>query len=246
MPLASLSGPDEDYVSASDSSDSRHPVRSATGFASAPTAPPLPAPSGRIVNVSTEPQLQQAFRSLTSDTTILIQPGTYRLTGTLHASGSLNNVTVRGATNNRDDVVLLGPGMTDASVPHGIWTGGGVVRITIANLTIRDFYNHCVILNGGTESPRLYNLRLLNAGQQIVKSNPDGAGGGVDDGVVEVLGYRILHDQPGLLHERRGRPRWPALDHSTQPISEHSCAVRTACGSCRLDVARHRGFPHRR
>ena len=162
---------------------------SAPGFASAPTAPPLPAPSGQIINVSTEPQLQQAFRSLTSNTTILIQPGTYRLTGTLHVSGSLNNVTVRGATNSRDDVVLLGPGMTDASVPNGIWTGGGVAQITIANLTIRDFYNHCVILNAGTESPRLYNLRLLNAGQQIMKSNPDGVGGGVDDGVVE---YSII------------------------------------------------------
>jgi hypothetical protein len=161
----------------------------APGFASSPTAPPLPAPSGRIIDVSTEPQLQQAFRSLTSDTTVLIQPGTYRLAGTLHVSGSLSNVTVRGATDNRDDVVLIGPGMTNASVPNGVWTGGGVTRITIANLTIRDFYNHCVILNAGTEFPRLYNLRLLNAGQQIVKSNPDGAGGGVDDGLVE---YSII------------------------------------------------------
>jgi hypothetical protein len=161
----------------------------APALASAPNAPPLPAASGRIINVSTEPELQQAVRSLASNTTILIQPGTYRLTGTLHVSGSLNNVTIRGATNSRDDVVLLGPGMTDASVPNGIWTGGGVTQVTIANLTVRDFYNHCVIMNAGTESPRLYNLRLQNAGQQIVKSNPDGAGGGVDDGVVE---YSII------------------------------------------------------
>lgn len=164
----------------------------ATAAAADPTAPGLPPPSGRIVNVSTESQLQQAVRTLTSDTTIMIAPGTYQLTSTLYVNGSLRNVSIRGASGNRDDVVLAGPGMTNASygaAPHGIWTGGGVQNITIANLTVRDFYFHCVILNAGTTAPRLYNLRLMNAGEQIVKSNPNPAGGGVDDGVVE---YSII------------------------------------------------------
>jgi hypothetical protein len=150
-----------------------------------PAAPPLPAPPGRIVTVSTEPELRQAVRALTSNTTLVIQPGTYRLAATLVVNGPLTNVAIRGATDRRDDVVLVGAGMTDRSVPHGIWTGGGVNGILIANLTIRDFFYHCIIFNGGTEAPRLYNVRLLNAGQQIVKSNPDDAGGGVDNGVVE-------------------------------------------------------------
>src|SRR5689334_20020110 len=46
-------------------------------------APPLPAPTGRVVPVSSEPGLQAAMRDLTSDTTILIAPGTYVLTRTL-------------------------------------------------------------------------------------------------------------------------------------------------------------------
>jgi hypothetical protein len=57
--------------------------------------------------------------------------------------------------------------------------------VTIANLTIRDIYNHPIILNAGAQSPLIHNVRLVNAGQQFVKANPDGAGGGVDDGVVE-------------------------------------------------------------
>jgi hypothetical protein len=158
-------------------------------WAASPNAPPLPPPTGRVVNVSTEAQLQDAVRTLTSDTTILIAPGTYQLTGTLHVNGALRNVTIRGATHNRDDVVLLGPGMTGGAVPHGIWSGNGVQGLLIANLTVRGFPFHCIILNAGTEAPRLYNLRLADAGQQIVKSNPDGAGGGVDDGIVE---YSIL------------------------------------------------------
>lgn len=155
--------------------------------ASPPSAPALPRPTGRIVNVTTEAELQQAVRGLVSDTAILIASGTYRLTGTLHVSGALRNVTIRGASDNRDDVVLLGPGMTsaDKSFLHGIWSGGGVQGLTIANLTLRAFPSHAIILNAGTQAPHLYNLRLADTGQQIVKSNPDPAGGGVNDGIVE-------------------------------------------------------------
>ena len=151
-------------------------------------APPLPAPSGTIVNVSTEPQLQAAIQQLASNTTIVLAPGTYQLTSTLYINGTFTNVGIRGATNNRDDVVLQGPGMTNAAygnTPYGIWTGGNVQGITIANLTIRDLYYHPLIFNPGTDSPLVHNVHLINAGQQFIKGNPDGAGGGVNNGIVE-------------------------------------------------------------
>jgi hypothetical protein len=154
----------------------------------APAIPPvpLPAPTGAVVNVSTVRQLQSAVASLSSNTTILIAAGTYNLTSPLYVNGTFTNIAIRGATGNRDDVVLVGKGMTvDGGVPFGIWTGGNVRGVTIANLTIRDVYSHPIMLNGGTQSPLLHNLRLVNAGQQFVKANPDGAGGGVDNGIVE-------------------------------------------------------------
>jgi regulation of enolase protein 1 (concanavalin A-like superfamily) len=46
-------------------------------------------------------------------------------------------------------------------------------------------YEHFIILNPGAESPRIYNVRLVDAGDQFLKANPDGAGGGVDNGRVE-------------------------------------------------------------
>ena len=150
-------------------------------------APPLPPPAGAVVNVSTEPQLQAAVRSLASNTTIVIAPGTYVLTSTLYVRG-VTNVGIRGATDNADDVVLVGPGMAEpsyGSVPFGIWTGLGVDGITIANLTIRDLYFHTIIFNDGTENPRVYNVHLIDAGEQFIKVNPDGRGGGVDNGIVE-------------------------------------------------------------
>lgn len=162
------------------------PSGARTYAASPDSAPALPAPSGPVINVSTEAQLQNAVASAPSGATILIAPGTYQLSGTLYFNRSVSDVVLRGATNNRTDVVLAGPGMANAgSVPFGVWTGGGVTRLTIANLTIRDIYYHPIILNPGTQQPRIYNVRLVNAGEQFVKANPDGAGGGVNGGIVE-------------------------------------------------------------
>src|SRR5947208_3392557 len=153
--------------------------------ASARPAPPLPPPSGPVVNVSTESQLQAAVSSISSNTTIVLAPGTYRLTNPLYFNGTFTNVGIRGATGNADDAVLAGPGMTNTSVSFGIWVGGNVQGITIANLTIRDVYFHPIILNAGVQSPLIHNVHLVNAGEQFIKSNPNPAGGGIDNGIVQ-------------------------------------------------------------
>jgi hypothetical protein len=166
-------------------------------------APPLPPPQGTVVAVSTEAALQAAVRSLRSHTTIVVAPGRYVLTSTLSISGPLTNVGIRGATGNSDDVVLVGGGMTNASVgsvPFGIWTGQGVDGVTIANVTIRDFYHHPIIFNAGTDRPHVYNVRLVDAGEQFIKSNPDAAGTGASRGIVE---YSIIE------FSERGRNDYP-------------------------------------
>ncbi|MCC6989632.1 MAG: hypothetical protein IT181_11575, partial [Acidobacteria bacterium] len=55
----------------------------------------------------------------------------------------------------------------------------------------RDIYYHPIIFNGGTQQPLVHNVRLVDGGQQLLKSNPDGAGGGVNGGLVQfsVLEY---------------------------------------------------------
>ena len=159
----------------------------ATAFGRPTTdAPPLPAPRGPVVRVSTEAGLQAAVRNLSSNTTILIAPGTYRLTATLQLKGPYANVAIRGSTT-RDEVVIAGPGMTQPTddVPYGLWIGGDITGVLIANLTLRDFFRHAIILNPGARNPHIYNVRLVDTGQQFIKSNPDGAGGGVNDGIVE-------------------------------------------------------------
>jgi hypothetical protein len=128
------------------------------------------------------------MNSLQPGMTILIANGTYTLSNTLYVN-NVNDVTIRGASS-CDDVVLIGTGMTNpnfGSVPYGIWSNSS--NTVIAHLTIRDLYYHPVILNPGAQQPRIYSVRLVNAGQQFVKGNPTSSTQGVDNGVVE---YSIM------------------------------------------------------
>jgi len=169
----------------------------ASGTASPGNAPQLPITGTRIVNVANETQLQTAMGNLQSGDTILLTNGTYNLTSTLYINGR-NNVTIRGASGSTN-VVLAGKGMDNATygnVPFGIWANG--TNITIAHLTIRDTWDNEIIFNPGAQSPRVYCVRLINAGSQFVKSNPTdvNAGVGVNNGVVEYCWFEYTGSPP--------------------------------------------------
>lgn len=157
------------------------------------THPPAwPPPTGAVVRVSTEAALQHAVRRVESNTTILIAPGSYELSNTLHLRGGVHHVGLRGATGRREDVVLHGRGMRNedyGNVPHGILVSD-CTDVLIADLSVGDVWFHPITLQGhaGCKRVRVYNCRLFEAGEQFLKANPaspDGALGGVDDGVVE-------------------------------------------------------------
>jgi len=160
-------------------------------------APPLPITGTRIVNVTTEPQLQAALGSLQQGDTILLADGVYDLTASLYVNGR-NNVTIRG-NEGSTNVVLAGKGMNNSNhggVPFGIWSNGQ--NTTIAHLTIRDTWDNEIIFNPGAQAPRVYCVRLINAGSQFIKSNPTdvNAGTGVNDGVVEHCWFEYTGSPP--------------------------------------------------
>lgn len=154
------------------------------------SAPALPAPSGQVVTVANVSQLNSAIASLSNSSTIVIKPGRYQLTTTLYVNGK-NNVTIRGESDRCDAVELIGKGMENANrgnVGSGIWVNSN--NVTIANLTISETYLHPIELNGGPDFVHIYNVRLLNAGQQFIKSSSAGGfGQGADFGKVE---YSIM------------------------------------------------------
>lgn len=160
-------------------------------------APALPLTGTRIVNVSTEPQLQFAMSDLRHGDTIVLADGTYALTAHLAINGR-NNVTIRGASGSTN-VVLVGKGMDNRNhggVIHGVWSNGA--NTTIAHLTIRDTYDNPIIFNGPAQSPRVYCVRLINAGSQFIKSNPTdvNAGLGVNNGLVEYCWFEYTGRPP--------------------------------------------------
>lgn len=178
-------------------------VFSTTAFASTETpalykqAWALAAPTGTVVKVSTEAGLQSAIRNVQPNSTIVIAPGTYQLSKTLHLE-NVANVSIRGATGKRDDVVLVGRGMTNANygdVPHGFLLSNAQ-DVQIADLTIKNVWYHSISLNAGTERPVLHNLRLIDAGEQFIKANPDDAGGGVDGGIVRFSRIEYTNTAP--------------------------------------------------
>jgi PKD repeat protein len=171
---------------------------------------PLPPPSGAVINVSTVSQLQSAVTNLQSGQTIMVAPGTYQVTGTLYFPQNLTNIAIRGADGKAGDVIIQGDAVLDptapyngsaiwgagsgisGSMPFGIWLGN-VQGVTIGDLTIEDFVDSDIMLNAGVQSPLVHDVVMLDSGEQLLKSNPDGNGGGVNNGVVEycTIGYSI-------------------------------------------------------
>jgi hypothetical protein len=165
--------------------------------AAVPLAPALPLTGTRIVNVSTEPQLRTALANLRSGDTILLATGTYQLTANLTINGK-NNVTIRGESGSTN-VVLLGKGMDNSNhggLLHGVWSNG--TNTTIAHLTIRATYDNPIIFNPPAQAPRIYSVRLIDAGSQFIKSNPTdvNAGLGVNDGRVEYCWFEYTTRPP--------------------------------------------------
>jgi hypothetical protein len=163
----------------------------------------LPLTDDTVVTVETIEQLQSSLADAEDNTTIVLKPGTYRLQRTL--SVTADDITIRGPDNQCDQVQLMGAGMDNPDhqgVTFGFWINAR--NTTIANLSIRDVYLHAIQIDGSAHAPRIYNVHLVDAGQQFIKSNPTASGGGVDEGVVEYSTIEYSSGPPLTDHENAG------------------------------------------
>lgn len=148
----------------------------------------LDAPESTVISadvtVSNASELQSAIGSLEDNQTILLQAGTYELEATLWINKS--NVSIVGDSTRCDEVILVGNGMENSDydgVPYGIWTNQE--GLTVKNLTIKDTWSSSIILNYGAHNAHIYNVALVDAGEQFIKSNPQDYGDGNTFGIVE-------------------------------------------------------------
>jgi hypothetical protein len=143
---------------------------------------PLPPPSGATVQVTPAQasQLRSIVAAAESDTTILLEDGTYDLSqGDYSSRLTFENagVTLRSLSGDRDTVIL------DAKYATNELVSIHASNVTIADLTLMRAYDHPIHISGGAGSPisgiMIHNLRIVDPGQQAIKVNP------VDDGYID-------------------------------------------------------------
>ena len=143
--------------------------------------PSLPPPTGTIVDVSSVAELQHAVNTATPDTTIRIADGVYDLDGA-YLRVDVANVTLRSASGNRQGVVLDGNYVT-TEIVQVVASG-----VTIADLTLREALYHPIHVMSTGSAPTLnaliYNVRIIDPGQQAIKINPVQGGHYVDGGEI--------------------------------------------------------------
>lgn len=137
--------------------------------------PPLAPPAGATVTVSSESDLRDRAANAVPGTTILVEPGLYQMTDLVHVINQ--GIGIRSSSGDRADVVL------DFGGPVGGHFGILVDAddVTIASLTIRNARDHGVSIQG-RDRPVLYDLHVLDIGDQLVKVNPGGDGS--EDGLL--------------------------------------------------------------
>jgi hypothetical protein len=149
---------------------------------------PLPAPTGTIVHAGPgdADQLRALVAAAQTGTTILLADGTYDLSGgdnTHRLSFDTPGVTLRGQSGNRDAVILDGNYVTQELISIG------ASNVTIADLTVKRAYNHPIHVTGRADADvtgaRIYNVHLIDPGQQGIKINASSQGHYADDGRVE-------------------------------------------------------------
>jgi hypothetical protein len=130
-----------------------------------PTAPPLPPPEAKIVEVASVESLVKFIEAAQEGMTILIADGHYMMPRYVEIRA--DNVTLRSESGNRQRVILDG-----AESRHGELLGvRACSSVTIADLTIQNVRTNGIKINSETNVQKLtvYNCIIHNVWQRGVK-----------------------------------------------------------------------------
>ena len=141
------------------------------------------AAEATVWNVSTPSALTNAVNSCSPGDEIVVAAGTYNMTNALWID--VADVTIRGATGNRDDVVLRGGGMNVSAGSQDNLVHLVNDDITIQDLTVADCYENGIQLHGENNIDRavLSNVKTLNIGERHIK----GSKGSISNAMWDVL-----------------------------------------------------------
>ncbi|MBI2221539.1 MAG: right-handed parallel beta-helix repeat-containing protein [Acidobacteria bacterium] len=166
----------------------RHPPTSATAVrprAAATVCPRCgwaPRQAGSVRIVRGLAALRKAMREADPGATILLADGEYQLDRTIRID--VPGLVLRGASGNRDRVILRGAGMTGGRVGVGIAVNAR--DVTIADLTVGWVSHHGIQVRGerGAGGFVVHNVRIVDTGEQLLKGSVAANGEHADNGLV--------------------------------------------------------------
>lgn len=158
-----------------------------------------PPASHTVVNVSTIGELREALLNLESHTTLFLADGTYRLDDLPEKQlltpyeTFVEDIAIRGVSGDRNAVTLMGVGQFNNAAEFGIQIFN-TKDVLIADLSIGQVFYHCISIHPeqGAAGVTLHNLRLFDAGEQLLKSNTDGTAE-MDDLVIENCVFELTN-----------------------------------------------------
>ncbi|HZG58843.1 fibronectin type III domain-containing protein [Paenibacillus sp.] len=180
--------PNTTYYFAVRTTDDVNNVSDVSNVAVATTSYPVPD----SVTVTSLADLQAAIDTApASGRVITLAAGTYSQSSTININGK-DHITIRGATSNFADTVIVGPGIT-SNLDISIRVNDSNY-VTIRDLTIRDFNYHAVQVNSGSYYFHADNLYAWDLGEGAFKVTGAVSTSGAmyaDYGLIEnsVLGY---------------------------------------------------------
>ncbi len=133
--------------------------------------PALPAPTGTTVTVDSAQDIWNAVNTAVAGSTILISDGTYNLgQNGYYLWIDTPNVTLRSASGHRESVIL------DDNYSGSETITIAASNVTIADLTIKRAGTHPIHVvstdSGDTLNSLIYNVHIIDPGQQAIKINP--------------------------------------------------------------------------
>jgi hypothetical protein len=147
-----------------------------------PDCEPLPPAEEPTVIAGPNDDLAQVVRDAATGTTILLEDGNYDLSESDMLHFATPGVALRSASGNRDAVVL------DGGYSLGEIALVSASDITIAEITLQRAYYHPIHVTGRSdaniENTLIYNVKVIDPGQQAIKINASYEGFYVDRGTV--------------------------------------------------------------
>lgn len=143
-----------------------------------------------LVEVGPSEDLAAKVRDASSGTTLLLKPGTYKISGTLRFAK--DDVTMRSTSGKREDVILdgnVGSGGVSGFTAELIAVSAS--GVTLADFSVRRARHHAIHGYAPADRPvarlRMRNLHVSDCGEQIVKVNSNGGNPlyWSDSGIVE-------------------------------------------------------------